>query len=290
MLQKTIILCAIFFFLPAGAALGATIYVPDDQPTIQDAINAALSDDVVIVRAGTYVENIDFAGKNLFVRSEDGPEATVLDGGGIDTVVRFVNGESSAACLDGFTVTNGTTTITGAGICIENASPVISNNIIHGNTATTVWSGGGGISAYNSSALISQNTIYNNTAEYQGGGILCNYGGFPVIDGNDIHGNDADWGGGICSHSADSRITNNIVKSNSAAAGAGIQASHFNGLIAQNVLFDNNSAHQGAGIHFGGDGTFTVADNLIFNNTAGWSGGGINLDQNIFPTLTNNTI
>ena len=37
-----------------------TIWVPDDYPTIQGAIDAALDGDTVIFRPGTYVENINF--------------------------------------------------------------------------------------------------------------------------------------------------------------------------------------------------------------------------------------
>ena len=74
---------ACLFFLPlTGTALAATYYVPDHFSAIQDAIAspAVVDGDTIIVRAGTYVENINFFGKAITVQSESGPEKTVIDG------------------------------------------------------------------------------------------------------------------------------------------------------------------------------------------------------------------
>jgi len=76
------ILTAIVVLLIAPSlAFSATIYVPDNYAKIQGAIYAAANGDSVIVRPGTYVENINFMGKTITVRSERGPEVTTIDGG-----------------------------------------------------------------------------------------------------------------------------------------------------------------------------------------------------------------
>jgi serine protease len=54
----------------------ATIRVPADQPTIQAAIDAATSGDIVLVAPGAYYEAINFNGKNITVTSELGAAAT----------------------------------------------------------------------------------------------------------------------------------------------------------------------------------------------------------------------
>src|SRR5262245_33203768 len=61
----------IVFLLGIGASstLAEILHVPDNYSTIQGAMNAAVEGDTVLVAAGTYVENINFRGKNITVTS-----------------------------------------------------------------------------------------------------------------------------------------------------------------------------------------------------------------------------
>jgi len=70
---KAFLPCVFLLLISFGSAGGAVIYVPDDEPTIQDAIDSAANGDTIIVRPGTYVERIDFDGKGIAVVSENGP-------------------------------------------------------------------------------------------------------------------------------------------------------------------------------------------------------------------------
>ncbi|MHC4869856.1 MAG: hypothetical protein ACYTE2_09290 [Planctomycetota bacterium] len=93
----------------AGPAPAADRYVPEEYPTIQQAIDASDDGDVVIVAPGTYYETIDFLGKAILVRSEQGPEATVIDAGGLgDAVASFSSGEGLDSVLEGFELREGT--------------------------------------------------------------------------------------------------------------------------------------------------------------------------------------
>ncbi len=51
--------------------LHATISVPDDFRTIQNAIDAAIDEDIIEVGSGIYNENLDINGKKITLKGED---------------------------------------------------------------------------------------------------------------------------------------------------------------------------------------------------------------------------
>lgn len=176
----------------------AVIEVPEDYPSIQRAIDVARDGDTVLVAAGTYYENLNFYGKDITVRSEAGPDATRIDGGQRDSVVTFENGETSAATLEGFTITNGLYPGPfpfGGGIRIRNASPRIINNVITKNGAVN----GGGIyvEGKEASPLIKENLLANNIATEWGGAMAIRNGSSPLIQNNVIRDNIAMEGAGV---------------------------------------------------------------------------------------------
>jgi hypothetical protein len=94
--------------LIVGSAGAATvIHIPADKPTIQAGIKAAGNGDTVLVSPGTYVENINFLGKTITVESSMGPKVTIIDGGGLSSVVTFSSRETLSSVLRGFTVRDG---------------------------------------------------------------------------------------------------------------------------------------------------------------------------------------
>jgi hypothetical protein len=122
---------------PAPSAAGSEIPVAPGQ-SIQAAIDAAVDGDVVTVEAGTFVEDIDFAGKAITVVGR-GPASVIL-GTGLGPVVRFVSGETAASVLDSFTITGGAAPA-GGGILVDRASPTILRNVVTENRASGQGSG-----------------------------------------------------------------------------------------------------------------------------------------------------
>ena len=110
------------------------LHVPIEVPTIQDAIDYAANGVTVIVADGVYTgtgnRDIDFLGKAITVRSENGPNNCVIDCNGEGRGFEFRSGEDANSVLAGFTITNSR----GAIRCLI-SSPKITNCTISGNTS-----------------------------------------------------------------------------------------------------------------------------------------------------------
>jgi len=134
--------------------------------TIQQGIDVSLDGDSVLVVAGTYVENINFNGKNIVVQGAD-RETTIIDGGQNGCVVTIANGETSLAMLKNFTIQNGyyiedTEGTEGAGIYIYQSHPYITNLIIKNNYSGGDYHGTG-IRCVASNSIIENCIIKDNT-------------------------------------------------------------------------------------------------------------------------------
>ena len=122
----------VFFTATADAA---TLDVGEGKPytSIQAAITDAVAGDTVLVYDGTYVEQINFMGKAITVRSVNGATGTIIDGNAGGTVVTLINGEGSGSVLDGFTITNGNN----GGVYFYTSPPTIIKSIHIGNMASS---------------------------------------------------------------------------------------------------------------------------------------------------------
>ena len=174
-------LFSVHLLVDSGSA--ATIRVPKDQSTIQQAIEAAHSGDVVLVAPGIYFEHISYQGKAISIESEAGPAKTTIDGGGTDTVVRFENDEGPQSVLTGFTIQRGDGDF-GGGISLDLASPTITGNIFRNNGPTAA--GGAAMDGNSSSPIIEGNTFVGNgcDAQFSSGVVTFRNFSSPIIINN----------------------------------------------------------------------------------------------------------
>jgi parallel beta-helix repeat protein len=264
--------------------------------TVGAAIAAATNGDTVLVCPGTYIENVNFGGKAIAVRSVAGPTVTILDGNLADSVVTFDSGEGASSSLEGFTVRNGRASFDGGGIRVESASPVIRGNVVMRNRACsaagisiefgsplveentiaenfqagcTGGTGGGGIEIGGpSTAVIRRNIIRDNSGVWAGGGIHLWSADSPTIELNVIVGNSAERGGGIALHNeSNATIRGNLIAQNHAAEGGGlfwIVSDSVRGILLVNNTIAGNDSLDGSGIFASGfDGDAALANNII---------------------------
>lgn len=298
MKKLTSIIVSLFFF--STVVLGAIINIPEDYETIQAGIDASTNGDTVLVQAGTYIENINFNGKNivvgsLFLVTSDTSfiSQTLIDGNQNGSVVTFENWEDSTTVLTGFTITNGYSNH-GGGIWCDFSSPIIRHNIITGNQAlqgggikcsasnlriennlfswNSNWTGqisaGGGIYVWQSDVVISGNKFINNHSERHGGAIHIEQSNSMVIN-NIITGNNGGFvGGGICSIvGCTGNIINNLIYDNTAYSGGGIYLNEVIYQITNNTICQN-SATSGGGIMCAGDAGMDIVNTILWNNVA----------------------
>jgi hypothetical protein len=146
----------------------ATIRVPGDWPTMQEAIDTAQTGDTVLVGDGIFTGDgnydIDLLGKSIVIKSENGPAHTIIDcNGSPDSHHRgfnFAGGEDSATIIDGFTIKNGYS-VSGGAVYAVSSSPSIRNCIFQRNTGST---SGGAIRLKGSSSRIENCTFVANSS------------------------------------------------------------------------------------------------------------------------------
>lgn len=256
----------------SAAAPAAIINVPGDEPTIQAGIDAAVSGDEVVVANGTYTglgnKDLDFGGKLITVRSASGdPTLCIIDCNGSGQGFFFHSGETAAAVVDGFTITDGNI-IDGGAINIFQSDPTVQNCIFLANTSVN----GGGMVIDNSNAQVANCTFIGNTADFGGGMFVFNSN--PTVFSCVFSGNTASTGdgGGVYGLSNGSFLFLYCTFSgNTAAVGTG------------GAIFDDSSFFAAGCIVWGNTpdeiqafGTPTV---LFCDVQGGWAGSGnIDLD------------
>ena len=227
----------------AGFSEAKTIYVPDSYEKIQWAVDNAIAGDTIIVRDGTYYENLK-VDKQLTIKSENGSANCIIDGGGSGSVITL---NANGITIEGFTVRNSGTSWSDAGIKVNS-----DNNSITGNNISNNWYG---IHLWYSS----NNSITNNNLSLNNwDGILLYSSSNNLITNNSISLNNGD-GILLSSYSSNNSITNNNLSSNNEA---GIHLVY----SSNNSITGNNISNNYGGIILVYSSNNIIKDNIFTND------------------------
>ncbi len=283
----------------AGGTGSGTLTSP--WTSIQDGIDAA--SECVIVMGGTYNEAIDFGGKDLEVTGVEGSDSTVIDATGLGApVVTFAGGESSAATLQGFTLTGGEgyleesseswacsstdtctnyySTYCGGGIYVDNSDPTLINLVVmanrlpsasetsSGNDTYYVDSFGGGACFQSAASSLTGVHFFANYAD-QGGGIYVDDGSVVDLSRAWVSGNEATDGGGFLVDGGGLILANVGSTWNEATSNGGGVMVIGGGLSETNVTHGGDDAPAGGAILVDNSGTANVENTIIYGAGTG---------------------
>jgi len=262
------------------------INVPSLFATIQSAIDHAFIGDTVLVQPGTYVENINYNGKNivvgsLYLTTQDTSyiSSTIIDGNQNGSVVTFESGNEITSLLCGFTIRNGLSDW-GGGVSCSGYSATLSNLIIEDNSGNN----GGGIYCQAFSAPIITDVIIRNNTSWYGGGFYHHSGvswptSTPVLTNVSIVNNSVTYyGGGVLVVNTNPIFTNVTISGNTSDSdvsgfhgGGGIyvwgsSSSSLNSTFINTVVTNNSGNY---GIYNRGSGAISILYSNLYNNEIG---------------------
>ncbi len=272
-------LAALLVLATATAAAAAVHEVPQSYPTIQQAIDAAVAGDTVLVAPGTYSglgnRNLDFLGKDIVLRSVAGAEATIIDCEMGARGIHLHSGETRAALVEGFTIRNGMAAyVYGGGLFCDGSSPTIRDCVVEACRHSGTNGAGGGVCFRDSNALMERCVIRDCATEGFGGGIACRGTVSPVIsDCLVIHNSAAIGGGGIDAGGIGEPhiLRCEIAGNRAASAGGGVVLG--GAAVVEGCTIDGNLSRDGAGAYCANGSSTRVISTTIAGNYA-WSGDG----------------
>lgn len=308
--MKIIIFIFSFFLWAtcAGVSTAATFYVStngsylasgtslDPFLVIQDALDAAATNDIVLVRPGTYKgvgnSNLRFYGKDIALTSESGAFFTTIDCDSLGHAIILEAGDSTNTVIEGFTITG------------ANRTPL--SQTTNENYVTTAYATSGSAvvcypdagASFRSCRFVDNKAGTNmfSLIEYDGsqtttlesfdgnGGAILNHGGTVIITNCYFGGNQAGLNGGaVCGYSnASFQIFDSHFESNSTVSK----------LIFSNIEFDGDVTTE---IHIIDSGSFGGAiyltasiariDGCLFTHNTSGSGGAISAHNGSQITL-----
>lgn len=286
------------WWVDANAPAGGNGSAANPFNAIAPALQVSVNGDRVLIKDGVYVgaqnRNLNFGGRSIVVRSQNGPTNCILDCQGQGYGFRFDHNEGPGARLEALTIENGVAPWRGGGIYTIDASPIIDGCVVQNCSANV---GGGGVAFENGAPALRNCVIRGNTCPGDaatgryGGGVYV-VGGARLIGCLIENNSTKSLGGGVylasLAGSPPAAIVRCTIRSNRCqtdvpafpGTGGGIFADcvPVAGSIAliEECLVVGNLSERGGGVAISA-GDVRITDTTISGNTAAQFGGGIAL-------------
>jgi predicted outer membrane repeat protein len=205
---------------------------------------------------------------------------------------------TSAAVLDGFTVSGGNATdpagnphYRAGGFYAFSSSPSIKNVVFKSNSANHI---GGAVYIYNSTSDFTNVSFIKNKSFSSGGGIYVRDGS-PTLNQIYCDQNYSENGGAFYAYTTNPNINQAIFTNNHSTSDGGALSTHSSSIDITNALFADNVCSQNGGaleLYSGSTELTSTLNNVtITNNAASGIGGGINFQSSASSSLVlNNSI
>lgn len=278
------------------SADGATIRVPSDVASIQEAIDVASDGDRIEIAPGTYAEVLVVSEKGLTIVGTGGARETVVRPEQLGSVIWIYNTEARSTVIEGLTLANGDAAF-GGGVLAEGSGDVaIRKCVFDGNHASTGF-GGAAIACWGGTAMTIESCVFTNNDERGDrqfySGVITLLGASAVIRNNVLRGNatrainlyfageptivenntmvgnqvgvfvtSGQVHGGIA-------IRNNIVADNEVGIGTAEQFSYALAVFEYNLVFGNGTNYQRSAFDPTGTNGNLVAPPLFVDGESG---------------------
>lgn len=266
-----------FALVVTGAEKNRVWHVYDDgsgdAPTIAAAVSYAADGDSIYAHPGTYYEAGISVEKALVIAGTDGAAATTIDGNGLGSGVFIFPASSKTIRVSGLTVKNGSASIVGGGMWIQNSNVAVSDCVFEGCSSAYY---GGGVGISNASPSIARCSFFGNTAQNDGGGLYISNSS-TVASSCVFHGNTAvsGSGGGVAAVFSSPQLVHCTISYNGAGGhGGNVYVGNTGDLSLTWCIVSHSSA--GEGIY--GEATAVGAAIYccdVFANAGGNYGGSI---------------
>ena len=266
MIQYNRLEMMILLLVLAMPAWAADRLVPGQYATIQDAVDASVSGDTIIISQGTYVENV-ILGPNLTLMSTDPNdpaivESTVIDGGGTDRVLDWNTGlPGEFLTVLGLTLTNGLDLgdkAKGAALQCSAGTVTVQNCRFinnHAKIAGAIYYGQAVLTCRDSLFWLNKASSFNEGA---GGAVYSPVGELHIERCSFIDNFAAFEGGAAASDHGAVYYRDSLFQGNSARWGGAINTSHYPAEIDNCIFIGNTAFNDGTG----GDGGAIRAKDL----------------------------